>query len=444
VKGQRIALQGAVLLTSAMLAVACSASSDNSATVSSTSSSARSAHTNTASARGVRADTIKIGFTYVDLASLAAAGVIKTDHGDYAAMMKSIVDDVNAHGGINGRKLELFLAKYSPVTNTEQIAACTTLTEDDKVFAVLNGLQGDSNLCITQQHSTILVGGVINSIQLAKAKAPWATATASDDRAIAALVQALDAAGSLKGKTIGLYGITLYQPLVDIAHKALTDRGYKVTATAINDAPAGDTQALRAQDKVIAQRFMDQHVDTVIDVSQSIPGTSFDAVGYHPALYLDSLGGISAAKFTNPLAKFPIVAGLAENADQDAPYTVPSMQHCVEVYKQATGRQIVNQTQENELGKSTGFVGMEEACTSLQIFVAAAKAAGADLTNETWAKGLASLGTVELPVANPGSFGPNKPDAQDRFQLMKFNPEFKSGTTIPQFIAIGDPITSQT
>ena len=104
---------------------------------------------------------------------------------------------------------------------------------------------------------------------------------------------------------------------------------------------------------------------------------------------------------------------------------MPSMQRCVEVYKQATGKQIVNATQENKLGHSTGFSGMEEACTTLQIFVAAAKAAGPNLTNETFAKAIASLDKISLPAAPVASFGPNKPDGQDSFQLQKHDPSWK-------------------
>src|SRR4051812_32194679 len=206
------ALVGALIVVAVLFGAACTTSSNSKTGSSPSSGGGSSGATQGATATGVTADSIRIGFTYVDLASLAASGVIKTDHGDYEAMIKSLVADVNASGGINGRKLELFTAKYSPITNTEQIAACTKLTEDDKVFAVLNGLQGDNNLCIAQQHSTILVGGNINSIQLGKARAPWVTAPASDDRALKALVQALDVSGSLKGHTIALYSITSYKP----------------------------------------------------------------------------------------------------------------------------------------------------------------------------------------------------------------------------------------
>src|SRR6476659_4156078 len=99
----------------------------------------------TASARGVTADTINVGFSYIDLETLAKSGIIKISHGPYEQIITALVDDVNKAGGINGRKLKLFTAKYSPIGNTEQLAACTQLTEDDEVFVVRNGLLNDNN-----------------------------------------------------------------------------------------------------------------------------------------------------------------------------------------------------------------------------------------------------------------------------------------------------------
>ena len=84
---------------------------------------------------------------------------------------------------------------------------------------------------------------------------------------------------------------------------------------------------------------------------------------------------------------------------------------------------------------------MSFACSSLAIFVAAAKAAGANLTDASWEKGLESIGSLPLPNAPVCSFGPNKPDCQDSFQLAKFNPAWKPNSSTPQYIPTGQPIT---
>ncbi|HWS48403.1 MAG TPA: ABC transporter substrate-binding protein [Acidimicrobiia bacterium] len=421
-----------------VLAAACTTSKSSSSSAPGATSSGSAALT--ASARGVTANTIKIGFSYIDLEALAKTGIIKIDHGPYEQIINALVDDINAHGGVNGRKLVLFTAKYSPIGNTEQLAACAKLTEDDQVFAVLNGFLGDNNLCVVQQHATALVGGTTTQLtpaNLAKANAPWASTAATSERSIDALVKAMDKNGALKGHTIGVYAAQIAnKPLIDAAVKALTAAGSPPAATALNDAPDNDVQAATAQDKVIVQRFTDAHVDTVIDVGQFIPGADFDNAGYHPSLYTLEAGNIAAAAFTNPLAKFPIVAGLGASGDPTAEFKNPAFVHCAAVWKEATGKVIENQLQEDLAGKSSGDVAMQIACSNLQVFVLGATAAGANLDNATFEKGIESLGRVP----SIGSFGPNKLDAQDTFQLLKFDPTWKQGQGKPQLLPIGQPV----
>jgi ABC-type branched-subunit amino acid transport system substrate-binding protein len=432
----------AALVIGAVLTAACSTADDDDSVSADNTTGGGEPTASSELGTGVTADTIKIGFSYIDLETLAKSGVIKIDHGPYDQMIKVLVDDVNAHGGVNGRKLELSTAKYSPIGNTEQLAACTKLTEDDKVFAVLNGLLQDNNLCIVQQHATILVGGNLNSVLLAKARAPWATGAASDDRAIKALVKLMDENDYLKGHTVAVYAQgTVNQPLIDLAVKTLKDAGYEAVDTAVFDVPAGDTQAAAAQDKVIAERFKDKGVDTVINVGLFTPGVDWDNAGFHPAMFQSNAGNIAAAAFTNPLEKFPIVAGVADSADPNAGFNSPEMRRCREVWKRATGKEILTGEEENKLGHSTGSGAMGAACGTMQIFVAAAKAAGPNLTQETWEKGLESLGTISKPPAPVMSFGPGKPDGQDSFQLVKHDPNWKPDSSEPQFIPIGEAIT---
>ena len=192
---------------------------------------------------------------------------------------------------------------------------------------------------------------------------------------------------------------------------------------------------------MIAQRFMNAHVDTVIDVGQFIPGADFDSVGYHPSLFSIDSGNVAAGAFTNPFGKFPIVAGLASGAKPDAEMNNPTFQHCAEVYKEATGKTIKSLVQEDLASKSSGNVAMQIACTTLQIFVAAAKAAGPNLNDATLEKGIESIGKMDFANGTTGSFGPGKLDGQDTFQLAKIDPNWKQGEGKQQFIPVGPVIT---
>ena len=75
------------------------------------------------------------------------------------------------------------------------------------------------------------------------------------------------------------------------------------------------------------------------------------------------------------------------------------------------------------------------------MFVAGANKAGPNLTPQTWLKGLESIGKIVLPAAPVASFAPGKPDGQDSFQLVKFNPAYTPNSNVPEFIPVGAPIT---
>jgi hypothetical protein len=64
-----------------------------------------------------------------------------------------------------------------------------------------------------------------------------------------------------------------------------------------------------------------------------------------------------------------------------------------------------------------------------------------NLNNETFKTGLESLGKIDLPQAPTGSFGRNKFDAQDQFQLQKLDPTWKQGSGKNQFTDVGSPVT---
>jgi hypothetical protein len=248
----------------------------------------------------------------------------------------------------------------------------------------------------------------------------------------------------LKGKTIAVYSAdAANRPLFELAIKKLKDAGYTVTDSALLDVTQGDIQAQAAGDKVYAQRFKDKGVDTVVVAGQFIPGADFDAAGFHPAFYNLSLGNLQAAIFTNPLEKFPVVAAPGAPTADSAPHT-KEFQRCRKVYEKASGVKVLTASQEDKLGHSTGGAAVTAVCTSLQIFVAAAKAAGKVLNNDTFRKGLESLGKIQLATFDTASFGPNKYDGLDALSMYSFNPKYVEGSGGQQFIEEGDAVNLPT
>ena len=101
----------------------------------------------TASFRGVTATTIKLGIVTIDYSCIAQ--FVNFNFGNQPAIAQIFINDLNAHGGILGRTIVPVFKSYCPIGNTTALAACTSFTEDAKVFAVLGRLYdntGDAEL----------------------------------------------------------------------------------------------------------------------------------------------------------------------------------------------------------------------------------------------------------------------------------------------------------
>ena len=86
----------------------------------------------TDSFRGVTADTIKVGFTSIDfeLFNEQFPGLNLT-YANYPPMVDVLVEDLNARGGILGRKVEIIHRLFLPVGPLTAEVACVELTEDE-------------------------------------------------------------------------------------------------------------------------------------------------------------------------------------------------------------------------------------------------------------------------------------------------------------------------
>lgn len=117
---------------------------------------------------GVTAKTISIGVGYStdgDAAN-AALGDTAFSQGDEKGQMQALIDEVNAHGGVAGRRLVPVFHPYHLTSAdsgaTQDQAACQDWTQDHKVIAVLSSSLTDTLVDCLQKKGVVYVkAGVI-------------------------------------------------------------------------------------------------------------------------------------------------------------------------------------------------------------------------------------------------------------------------------------------
>ena len=107
--------------------------------------------------QGVTPSTIRIGISVINFAALQAVGVTLND-GNYQDAVNALTANMNAHGGVDGRKVVPYFVEMNPASASSISSSCSELTEDDKVFIVLFPVYPD---CFQQTYDTPVIGGVL-------------------------------------------------------------------------------------------------------------------------------------------------------------------------------------------------------------------------------------------------------------------------------------------
>lgn len=121
--------------------------------------------TQAATGLGVTAKTISIGIGYTSDgdAANAAIGASGITRGDERANSQALVDEVNAHGGVAGRRLVPVFYAYRVTSSesgaTQDEAACQGWTVDHKVLAVFSSSLTDTLVACLKKAGVVMVKG---------------------------------------------------------------------------------------------------------------------------------------------------------------------------------------------------------------------------------------------------------------------------------------------
>ena len=364
----------------------------------------------TDSFRGVTAEAIKIGIVIIDLA------VIGRSNGDVEAKWQAVIDEVNASGGVLGRRLEPVYAFYSPLGDVETEAACVELTQDEQVFAAMGPLLSNLN-CFTDVNETIFISTFsVSQEEFDRSKAVAIGPGALPARDAAIGVEALVGAGAFDGP-VAVHVAADTGSERDHYVDALVAAGIEVVSETAATDPGGDAAAAEAEMQAFAQRWQADGAEIIFGVGS---GAVLDIVAgvdrspYRPAIVFVGPVGFDTQLYrdlgysTDPLEGAIALGSLG--FEDLALAGEPSVAACIERFEAASGETVLINPEPGEMVNLNTTIW---ACQAVEIFTQIAAAAGADLTNESFRAAAESGLSLDVTANSAASVAAGKFDISD-------------------------------
>ena len=361
-------------------------------------------------ARGVSATTIKLGIAYPDLSALKALGPAY-DNGDVPAQWKAIVKGWHDQHllPVNGRDIELAFATYNVLDVNAQNAACRSLVEDAKVFAVVGVeyFQTGSD-CVARQFRTPLITNDGPSDAAMAGGAPFLFSLMPPTGAVLRnWIAWADARHALGGQKIGVY----YS---------------NADATSVTDAEENVIGALKRLNHPVAAVATTQH--TLGGPEDAIAVQKFRSAGVTLALLLTSKGGFlqqaDAQAYKPKYLESDYLFGTSDTAtsnyqaDQwNGTYAMtvstegavaggrpfgPGTQACVDNYNRQTGAKVAEPGPGGHEAAEWGY--MITGCDEAQVLLTALQKAGPALTTGGFVTGVHTISGLALRRVGSVSF----------------------------------------
>ena len=423
------------------VAAACGSSSKSSTGVNSTTAPAPAAVSKTLGP-GVTADSIKLGVSLIDFKCIQQ--FIDFTRPNQQAIYQAFIDDVNAKGGINGRKLVADFNTECPLSSTSDllVQVCTKFTDDDKVFAVIGNL-GDAaqdaaiHTCITKKHNTPVVTFQVTE-DMFKQVPPGLLIFpgTTPERSSTVLFELLQKAGTLDGKKLAVFAQQTSQASVKAyVLPAIKKTGVQTGTTAYVTINGPDTTAAQAQLDSFIERWKSEGVNALFITGQNAVTKQFveKIVKEMPGVMLltDTSDALSqgqdetkAGTNPNPYQGMYLAGsyGAADYAKSD------NWKYCAGIYKAATGKEAPGPEavlKVNVGGKQLTdqtYNTINDACQMVSTFQQIVAKTGQYPNAQNWVAAVDAFG----PIVNRGggpyaSLRQGKYDTDDTFQLQQFD-----------------------
>jgi len=393
------------------------------------------------SALGVTASSINVVFPLVSFSSIAGEFEIASDaeYGEQTKAIHLFVNQINAAGGINGRKIHPLIVFFDPTDNAEERSLCKQWTEGSPpVFAVLDGLGAwaeDNQLCVTQEGHTPLLSQWTTTTNWTTLGSPYLWWTGADEAQIlAATVKWGQSSGRLgKSKKVGVVvsdqasdqdALKSYL-LPDLKKIGITPQIQTVSAD------LGETASTDSDATLAVERLKSAGINSVIPL---LPENAFDpyisaetAQEYFPTLVLSDYEtelevglGLVSPHYDKALdGQEGVTAETLGGIDDPRPEAAggydPGVRSCWTTWHKAYPE--IPKGNENDDIEEQGPV--QGWCQEIRLFAQAATMAGKSLNRRTFVEAMARVKNFQGGFSPVLSYGPDKFAGPTEYRVVK-------------------------
>jgi hypothetical protein len=377
----------------------------------------------TASDQGVTPDTIKLGVFIIDFggANSIGAGVTGYDPKAQKAYINAYVNDVNAHGGIGGRRLVPVERTVDILDQQTMRDACAGFGETDKVFAVAQvlGVYGDPILkCAHDEHLPFLSNDGAVASYYGAADGNLFTTSPSTRRTFLNLEHELIRLGELKGKKVGVlyedgYLLPDDKALVDKLNK---DLGTKVVEGSLS---ASDSTLALRQIPTVAQNFCGKGVNYILMLTNELYGSQFadnvdKSPGCKPAYAISDFDfAMDGDSFLKNMPASFFTRAVAVTSSRNGEGRIGKPEPAVDAACRSTFERSAGRKLDRNAAANSDYFNALAACQVLRTFVQGVTAAGPNPTRTSFRSGLSSVGSFDNAYYGASSFTASRHDAPE-------------------------------
>lgn len=395
------------------------------------------------STRGVGAHSITVVFPVVSLNSLAGQeGFAEdTEFGEQQKAIRLFVGQINAAGGINGRKIDPVIATFDPTDEAGMRALCKTWTEGSPAaFAVLDGVgtwTGDNELCITQEGRTPFIGQWTTVTNWTDTGSPYLWWTGPDQAAVlrATVSWGLGAKLIGPGRKVGVIAGDRASDQTALEDYLLPDLRRAGVTPVVKTVAANptDTASTDSESTLVVEQLQSAGVTSVIPL---VPFNVFFAVlhaetdqHYFPKLLLSdyeesiqvSLGLLPSAYGRALDGQEGVTTETLGGVDDDRPEAQggydPGVRSCFTTWHRAYP-QVPPGNQNFYIEEQGPIAGW---CQVIRLFAAAARAAGPHLDRRTFVTAMSRISDFPGTFSPTLSYGPQKRYGPVEYQVVRLH-----------------------